>query len=208
MISHLATKERKDIFVQWLVTPNSERQNCQKKSNTDSELDSQKKNKRKDGNVEVLQTKRFKNRSCLKIDVKYEPDNWDIIISNPPFKKKRQFFERALSFNKPFALIMTNTWLNDAYSKKVFMEAGRQMQLLMFDKRMKFINPDGRPNNKITFSSSYFCSDFFTIRHNIRGIAMLNINLFGGPCIGKSSAASQLFNHFKSMLKIYPTVRM
>ena len=90
----------------------------------------------------------------------YQPPYWDVIVSNPPFKNKRQFFERALSFGKPFALIMTNAWLNDAYSKKVFMEANRQMQLLMFDKRMKFTNPEGRPNNKITFSSSYYCCDF------------------------------------------------
>ena len=91
----------------------------------------------------------------------YEPkEHWDCIVSNPPFKGKRQFFERALSFNKPFALIMTNAWLNDAYSKKVFMEANKQMQLLMFDKRIKFNNPYGKPNNKITFSSSYFCVDF------------------------------------------------
>lgn len=91
----------------------------------------------------------------------YEPkEHWDCIVSNPPFKGKRQFFERALSLNKPFALIMTNTWLNDAYSKKVYMEAGKQMQLLMFDKRIKFNNPYGKPNNKITFSSSYYCCDF------------------------------------------------
>jgi len=91
----------------------------------------------------------------------YEPnEHWDCIISNPPFKNKRLFFERALSFNKPFALIMTNTWLNDSYSKKVFMEANKQMQLLMFDKRIRFSNPYGNPNNKITFSSSYYCCDF------------------------------------------------
>jgi len=91
----------------------------------------------------------------------YEPkEKWDCIISNPPFKNKRKFFERALRFNKPFALIMTNAWLNDAYSKRVFMNANRQMQLLMFDKRIKFGNPYDKPNNKITFSSSYFCCDF------------------------------------------------
>lgn len=91
----------------------------------------------------------------------YEPNkHWDCIISNPPFKNKRQFFERVLSFNKPFALIMTNAWLNDAYSKKVFMDKNKQMQLLMFDKRIKFTNPYGRPNDKITFSSSYFCYNF------------------------------------------------
>ena len=88
----------------------------------------------------------------------YEPDNWDIIISNPPFQNKRQFFERALSFNKPFALIMTNAWLNDSAPKQLFMN--KDLQLLMFNKRMKFTNPDGRPNNKITFSSSYYCWNF------------------------------------------------
>jgi len=88
----------------------------------------------------------------------YEPPRWDIIVSNPPFKNKRKFFERALSFNKPFALIMTNTWLNDSAPKQLFME--RDLQLLMFDKRMKFSNPDGRENNKITFSSSYYCWNF------------------------------------------------
>jgi len=86
--------------------------------------------------------------------------HWDVIVSNPPFKNKRRFFERALELGKPFALIMTNTWLNDAYSKKVFMEAGRQMQLLMFDKRIKYENKEDRPNKSPTFSSSYFCCDF------------------------------------------------
>jgi hypothetical protein len=83
----------------------------------------------------------------------YEPKNWDILISNPPFTNKRLIFERALYFKKPFALLMTNTWLNDAAPKQLFKE--RDLQLLMFDKRMKFDN-----RNKITFSSSYFCWNF------------------------------------------------
>ena len=88
----------------------------------------------------------------------YEPNNWDVIISNPPFTNKRKFFERALSFWKPFALIMTNTWLNDAAPKQLFQE--KELQLLMFDKRMKFKKPDWSFENKITFSSSYYCFNF------------------------------------------------
>jgi hypothetical protein len=91
---------------------------------------------------------------------KYEPKKWDIIVSNPPFTNKRKFFERALSFKKPFALIMSNTWLNDSAPKQLFME--NDLQMLMFTKRMKFISPDGRENNKITFSSSYFCWNFLS----------------------------------------------
>jgi len=88
----------------------------------------------------------------------YEPLEWDVMVSNPPFTNKRKYFERALSFNKPFALIMTNTWLNDSAPKQLFKY--KDLQLLMFDKRMKFNNPDGRANDKITFSSSYYCWNF------------------------------------------------
>ena len=85
----------------------------------------------------------------------YEPDEWDMMVSNPPFTNKRKYFERALDLGKPFALIMTNTWLNDSAPKQLFKD--KDLQLLMFDKRMKFISPDGRDNDKITFSSSYYC---------------------------------------------------
>ena len=53
---------------------------------------------------------------------------------------------------------MTNTWLNDSAPKQLFKD--KDLQLLMFDKRMKFHSPDGRPNDKITFSSSYYCWNF------------------------------------------------
>lgn len=82
----------------------------------------------------------------------YEPEHWDLIVSNPPFTGKRQIFERALSFNKPFALLMSLTWLNDSAPKQLF--AGKDLQLLMFDRRIKFGQGD-----KITFSSAYYCVD-------------------------------------------------
>lgn len=88
----------------------------------------------------------------------YEPEHWDVIVSNPPFTGKRKIFERALSFGKPFALIMTNTWLNDSAPKQLFAE--KELQLMMFDKRMRFIMSNGEDNNKITFSSSYYCWNF------------------------------------------------
>ena len=80
-----------------------------------------------------------------------------MIVSNPPFTNKRKIFERALSFNKPFALLMSNTWLNDSAPKQLFKD--KQLQLLMFDKRIKFSN-NGIVNNKITFRSSYYCYNF------------------------------------------------
>jgi hypothetical protein len=87
----------------------------------------------------------------------YEPQQWDVLISNPPFTNKRKYFERALSFNKPFALIMSNTWLNDAAPKQLFRD--KELQLLLFDKRMHFIN-NGVVQKRTTFSSSYYCWNF------------------------------------------------
>lgn len=80
----------------------------------------------------------------------YEPEKWDIIVSNPPFTNKRKIFERCLNFNKPFALLMSNTWLNDSAPKQLFKD--KDLQLLMFEQRVQFNNL-----KKITFSSSYYC---------------------------------------------------
>lgn len=88
----------------------------------------------------------------------YEPtEHWDCIVSNPPFTNKKGIFKRALSFNKPFALLMANTWLNDSAPKQLFRH--KQLQLLMFDQRIKFMN-NGVVDDKITFSSSFYCWNF------------------------------------------------
>lgn len=65
-----------------------------------------------------------------------------MIVSNPPFTNKRAYFERAIKLQKPFALIMTNTWLNDSAPKRLFKENNIDMELLMFDRRIRFINPN------------------------------------------------------------------
>lgn len=82
----------------------------------------------------------------------YEPSEWDIMLSNPPFTNKRKIFERALSFGKPFALLMTNTWLNDSAPKQLFKD--KDLQLFMFTKRIKFYNDT---KEKIPFGCSFFC---------------------------------------------------
>ena len=87
----------------------------------------------------------------------YEPPNWDIIVSNPPFTNKRAFFQRALDLGKPFALLMANTWLNDRAPMQLFEERG--LQLLLLDRRTEFVQPNSESSGKITFSSSYFCCD-------------------------------------------------
>lgn len=99
-----------------------------------------------------------KNDECLTLEYAVKPI-LEYIPANAvvwcPFDKENS--ERALSFEKTFALIMSNTWLNDSAPKLLFME--KDLQLLMFDKRMKFSN-NGVILDKITFSCSYFCWNF------------------------------------------------
>lgn len=107
----------------------------------------------------------------------YEPEKWDILISNPPFSNKTEMFKRAISFNKPFALLMTIAYLNDAVCAKTF--SGMNLQILSFDERMTFKNQS--QEKAISFLSAYFCRDFlperliFTTFKN-RG----QMSLFGG----------------------------
>lgn len=88
----------------------------------------------------------------------YEPDRWDIMLSNPPFTNKRKIFERALTFGKPFGLLMSMTWLNDSAPKVLFKD--RDLQLFLFRDRVKFLKEDGSLiDNKITFASGFYCCD-------------------------------------------------
>lgn len=96
-----------------------------------------------------------------------QPRRWDILVSNPPFTNKAGIFRRALSFGKPFALLMTLTWLNDAAPKRLFRE--RALQLLMFEERVDYGQGD-----KITFSSAYFCCDLLS-----QGILVDSLRRFG-----------------------------
>lgn len=87
---------------------------------------------------------------------KYEPEQWDVMISNPPFTNKAEIFRRALSFQKPFALLMNIVWLNDATPANVFSD--KELQILSFNERMTFKNRND--NKKINFLSAYFCWNF------------------------------------------------
>ena len=108
----------------------------------------------------------------------YEPKEWDVMISNPPFSHKKETFERALSFNKPFALLMTLDWLRDAAPKRLF--RNKDLQLLMFEERMEYKNsPDC---NLIDFSSAYFCYNFLPKQIIMRSLKdnqrQMKLNLF------------------------------
>lgn len=90
----------------------------------------------------------------------YEPkEYYDYIISNPPFTNKAKIFQRALYLGKPFLLLAPCTWFNDSAIYRLFKE--KEMQIMFFDKRVKFEN-SGIVQNKITFASCYLGLDILS----------------------------------------------
>jgi hypothetical protein len=92
----------------------------------------------------------------------YEPKTWDVIISNPPYKNKRAYWERCLSFHKPFALLLPPNILSDSVINATMNDRSSDFQLLIPSRRMRFYNAkNGEVGNQPTFKATYFGVDIF-----------------------------------------------
>lgn len=92
----------------------------------------------------------------------YEPDKWDVIISNPPYTNKRKYWERCLSFGKPFALLLPINILSDSIINSTLNNDGNRLQLLIPSRRTRFYNAlTGESGASPTFKAAYFGIDIF-----------------------------------------------
>ena len=97
----------------------------------------------------------------------YEPEQWDIMISNPPFSKKDEVLQRAYELGKPFALLLP---ANSIQGKKRFQIFQNEIQMLCFDVRIDF-HTNGNmqsPTKGTPFGSAYFCRDFLPSKLEMR----------------------------------------
>ena len=89
----------------------------------------------------------------------YEPeDDYDIIISNPPFSEKDKVLKRLYELNKPFAILLPVNSIQGTNRYKYFKNG---IQMLVFDARMGFHNPQSMetPVEGTPFATGYFCKD-------------------------------------------------
>ena len=97
----------------------------------------------------------------------YEPEHWDIMISNPPFSKKDEVLQRAYSLGKPFALLLP---ANSIQGKRRFAIFNNDVQMLCFDSRIDFFT-DGNMQSTTKgtpFGSAYFCRNFLPSKLELR----------------------------------------
>lgn len=94
----------------------------------------------------------------------YQPEQFDIIVSNPPFSRKLDIFKHIIfDLKKPFVLLMNMMAINYQNVSELFAKVNPDIQFIIPDKKVSF---DG---NTSSFSSGYVCYKFIehTIFHHL-----------------------------------------
>lgn len=90
----------------------------------------------------------------------YEPENYDVIVSNPPYNVKDDILKRLYELNKPYAMLLPISCLQSG-KRFEYLEGG--VQLLSFDKRISFHTLEEmnvvKANKSTPFATAYFCKD-------------------------------------------------
>lgn len=88
----------------------------------------------------------------------YEPEQYDIIISNPPFSIKDDILKRLYELNKPFAMLLP---LPTLQGQKRFPYL-KGCQALVFDKRINYYRDKEKKQVQkgVSFASIYICKNF------------------------------------------------
>lgn len=86
----------------------------------------------------------------------YEPPNWDILVTNPPYSIKYDWLERCYDLGKPFALLLPVETLGAARAQRLFRAHG--LEVLFLPKRVKFKMPNiGWEKSSPQFPVAWFC---------------------------------------------------
>lgn len=86
----------------------------------------------------------------------YEPADWDIIVTNPPFSLKFKWLERAYALDKPFALLLPVEVLGTKTAQELMQKHGFEIMLL--NRRVSFKMPNaGWNGGGAQFSTMWFC---------------------------------------------------
>ena len=84
----------------------------------------------------------------------YQPDKWDVQITNPPYSIKDDWIERSYKLGKPFALLMPVSALHSTKRCNLFREHG--ISLVIPPKRINFVTPS-KQGSGAWFPVMWFC---------------------------------------------------
>ena len=92
--------------------------------------------------------------------LKNQPEEWDMIISNPPFdtKIKLQILKKLVELDKPFILILNSLNTFSKYIRDIFKDKFNDLQIITPSNKIHFI----RLNEDNTLTETKTCS-FYSI---------------------------------------------
>ncbi|MBO9694562.1 hypothetical protein, partial [Chryseobacterium sp.] len=86
----------------------------------------------------------------------YEPEYYDMIISNPPYSLRESILVRLYELGKPFALLINEAGLFDSKIRYNLLK-DNPFEMMIFNKRIGYFR-EGEDLKSVPFKSIYLCS--------------------------------------------------
>lgn len=124
----------------------------------------------------------------------YEPDEWDVIISNPPFSGRTKLMNRLFGFNKPFIILQGTQYFNNQYAVN-YLSSKKEIGFILPRSRMSFMTYNAKENvvkssrNGASFYSFWLCykiklqGTFNALPDNGREKDIERMDLMGNPIL-------------------------
>lgn len=87
----------------------------------------------------------------------YQPDKWEVIVTNPPYSLKIEWIERCYALGKPFALLLPIDALGLTTVYPLMQEKG--FEIMFLDNRVDFKMPNKGWDSHAQFSTFWLCHD-------------------------------------------------
>ena len=84
----------------------------------------------------------------------FTSDVGEVIVSNPPFSKKKEVFTRLKELGKPFIMICPSSMINTLYINKLFRD--ERLQIIIPRRRIQFVK-NGENLGRCNFDCFYYC---------------------------------------------------
>lgn len=81
----------------------------------------------------------------------WQPEKFDIIVTNPPYRNNKDFLEKAINSKKPFALLIRLEHLWWVKASKLLKNL--DIKILIPEKRISFITPKMREGKKVWWAA-------------------------------------------------------
>ena len=93
----------------------------------------------------------------------YQPEQWDLIITNPPFSGRTNLMNRLMSFDKPFIILQATQYFNNQFAVNYLCNYSDDFKFILPRSRMSFLTYKEDENiirsdrNGASFYSFWLC---------------------------------------------------